>query len=135
MGELTNRIRRVTEDLQAIQQELGEAARPGTAHVRREAVMNELVESNLVNDFKSAVDNMRYLLWSYIEASSGRSSDVAQALQSLRMQRVTDMLRVLQPTLEEQQAEKTPETQSFFDMIHKMASTALEQHSPPRSGV
>jgi hypothetical protein len=127
MSELSTLIRRVTEDLHNIQNELGAAARPAADKHFREEVMQQMVDANLVDEFKSAVDHMRLMLWSYIEASSKKNKDVGETLQAVRMQRVTEMLKVLQPTVEEAKV-KTPEMETFFDMIHQMANTALDRH-------
>jgi hypothetical protein len=126
MTKLTDRIRRVTEDLHAIQSELSAAARPDFPLADRERLMQELVDANIVHEFKSAVDHMRHLLWSYIEASSGK--EVVEKLQAVRMQRVTEMLRILKPSMHDEQMTKTPEATSFFDMIQDIASTAFERH-------
>jgi hypothetical protein len=126
MTKLTDRIRRVTEDLHAIQSELGAAAKPQVAAAERERIMQQLVEANLVHEFKAAVDHMRHLLWSYIEASSGK--EVPETLQNVRMQRVTEMLRILKPSVREQQIAGSAEATSFFDIIQEIASDAVTRH-------
>src|SRR5437899_333946 len=101
MSELTTRIRRVTEDLQAIQEQLSSAARHDASSEERESVMEEMLNLELINEFKTSVDHMRHLLWSYIEASSSQGRlTVSHTLQNVRMQRVTEMLRILQPSVD-----------------------------------
>jgi hypothetical protein len=125
MSELSTLIRRVTEDLHSIQTELGEAAQSRADKAMRDQVMQQLVDANLVNEFKTAVDHMRVMLWSYIEAASAKK-DVAETLQSVRMQRVTEMLKVLD--VEDVKTSKAPEAESFLDLINSIAATALDRH-------
>lgn len=128
MMSLKDRIRRATEDLLTIQSELDAAASPRTLPSERKRIMEELSDPRLTADLKHAVDHMRHLLWSYMESTSKqRQQDVAQTLQTVRMQRVTEMLRNLEPAVEGQAA-STPEATTFFDEIHKIANRALERH-------
>ena len=130
MSDLVTRIRRVTEDLKAIQEKLNAAAQPGAPPAERERIMEALLQADMVNEFKTAVDNMRHLLWSYIEAASAKSpQNVTRTLQAVRMQRVTEMLRILQPTVDEVEMASTPEARSFFDVIHKIANSTVDRHS------
>ena len=130
MSDLTGRIRRVTEDLHAVQDVLNAAARPDTPAAERDAVMEELLNLRVLDEFKAAVDNMRHLLWSYIEASNAKNvHGVSQTLQHVRMQRVTEMLRILQPNMEESKIAGSPESKSFFEVIHKLAGSSAERAS------
>ena len=129
MSELSTRIQRVTEDLRAIQAELDAAAQPSATSTDRERIMDELLQLNLMGEFKAAVDHMRLLLWSYIEASSAHNpNSVERTLQSVRLQRVTEMLKILQPGMQEASMATAPEAQSFFDVIHKIAHSTMDRH-------
>jgi hypothetical protein len=127
MSDLTSRIQRVTDDLHAVQDVLNAAARPDAPAAQRDAVMEELINLRVLDTFKAAVDNMRHLLWSYIEASNAKNAHgVSQTLQKVRMQRVTEMLRILQPNMEESKIAASPESKSFFDVIQKIASSGAD---------
>src|SRR6266404_9386822 len=128
MSELTNRIRRVTDDLHAVQEVLNSAARPNAPAAERDAVMEELISMRILDEVKASVDNMRHLLWSYIEASNAKNAHgVSATLQHVRMQRVTEMLRILQPNMEESKMASSPESKSFFEVIHKIAGSAADR--------
>ena len=122
MSELTTRIRRVTEDLQAIQDQLSRAAEPGAHPEMRNVLMDELLHADMIDQFKSSVDQMRVLLFSYIEAaaSQGRMT-VYDTLQSIRMRRVTEMLRVLQPAVENRRNTTNTDLRSLMEMVNKIA--------------
>ena len=123
MSDLTTRIRRVTEDLQAIQDQLSKAAEPGAHPEMRNVLMDELLHADMIDQFKSSVDQMRVLLFSYIEAaaSQGRMS-VYDSLQSIRMRRVTEMLRVLQPAVENRRDTTNTDLRSLMEMVNKIAT-------------
>ena len=122
MSDLTARIRRVTEDLQAIQEQLSKAAEPGAEPSARNELMEEMLKADLVDNFKSSVDQMRTLLFSYIEAaaSAGHES-VYDTLQAIRMRRVTEMLKVLQPTVESRRNTSNTDLRSLMEMVNKLA--------------
>ncbi|HUQ50435.1 MAG TPA: hypothetical protein VM056_06975 [Terriglobales bacterium] len=129
MSQLTERILRATKDLQAIQDELSRAAASDASAQLRDDVMNEMLQTQMVSDFKTAVDHMRHLLWSYIEATSTESKeDIAAKLQAVRMQRVTEMLKVLEPDVHQDATAALPGAQTFFDLIHNIAHSAMDRH-------
>jgi hypothetical protein len=125
--DLTTRIRRVTEDLQAIQLELSTAAKDTTPVPERDRMLRQLAASDLLHEFKSAVDHMRHLLWSYIE-SAQKDENIERTLERVRMKRVTEMLQILAPDVNERRMDATPEVESFFDAVQKIAGKALDRH-------
>jgi hypothetical protein len=125
--DLTTRIRRVTEDLQAIQVELNAAAKGNAPAPERDRIMRELASSDLLHEFKGALDHMRHLLWSYIE-SAQKDENIERTLERVRMKRVTEMLRILEPDVAERTMDTTPEVDSFFEAVQKIASKALDRH-------
>jgi len=133
MSDLRHTIKRVTKDLEYIQEELNNAARSSASAPIRDRVMEEMMDVNMIQNFKSAVDNMRYLLWSYIEASANKDKTIGDALTSIRMQRVTDMLKVLKPDVEEARRQNSPVAQTFLEMVTDIAQTAVDRHGPGRN--
>jgi hypothetical protein len=45
------------------------------------------------------------------------------------MIRVTEMLKVLEPDVDERKMDATPEMDSFFNAVQKIANKALDRHS------
>ncbi|MDP9267807.1 MAG: hypothetical protein M3P27_05710 [Acidobacteriota bacterium] len=123
MSDITARILRVTEDLQVLQTELDEATRK--ASTQRQAVVDELVEGDLLDDLKHAVDNVRHFLWAYIEATSENPADLRTTMQGYRMQRVTEMLRMLK---EEPELAQSHQAHSFFQEINNIANTTVDRY-------
>jgi len=54
------------------------------------------MNGELVEDLRTTLDHLRHFLWCYIElAAATNGTDADYKLQSTRLQRVTDMLRLL----------------------------------------
>ena len=125
MNDLQENVRRVIRDLDSIRRQLDE---------RTEAQRGQPgLELDLLNDFKTAVDLARHTLWTHIEAlSQRRGADIEQALQAIRMQRATDILRVLRQNAGEADL-KMPEASTFLEEIQAIASRAVERHSGSES--
>ncbi len=132
MPDFTDRIRRVTADLQAIRLELETAALPGADPGFRQRIAGELLEPATIDPFKAVVDEMRLMLWSYIEAGSKDSPQGLEAkVQSVRMQRVTNMLKTIQPEVGSPSTAALPGAATFFELIHDIAHNTIDRHQGP----
>ncbi len=94
MDGVMRRIRQVTAELHEVEQELEEAAEHATTTTHAQ-ILDEQDSIALLGAFKVAVDNMRRFLWAYIEAVSVNDQNMTEALQTARLMRVTELLRVL----------------------------------------
>ena len=134
--KITENIRRVTNELQAMESEMSRIARLGVSSPECAAMVDELLTEDLVHDFKASVDHMRHFLWSYIEAvSRGTGDDMESALQRHRIRRVTEMLRVLEGPLAspDERFRQLPETTTFIEEIIRIASLAVPKGDPAAS--
>lgn len=128
MPELTDRIRTTTAALQQILADLDAAAHAADPGYR-DRIARELLVPGTIHDFKTAVDDMRHMIWSYMQANErGAGQDVESRLQSVRMQRVTQMLKALEPEITRPSAPSTAETQTFLELIHDIAHTTIDRH-------
>ncbi len=128
MKNMAARLRRVTRDLKAIQEELGHAATQASASGHGH-VLDSIVTIELVTDLKTSVDHMRTFLWSYIESASRQTGvDVDYTLQTTRMKRVTEMLRVLRGHVDQPRLVEAPEAHGFFEEVSRIATLAVDRH-------
>jgi hypothetical protein len=122
MDPVLDRIRRVTEELHALErdlQQIGTTAGSGPV-----PLLDEEASIKLVSDLKVAVDNVRTFLWAYIEkVADGNRFVLGQALHSARLDRVSAMLRMLNET-EKQGGLGAP--RSITDIVN-----AVIRHEPP----
>ena len=83
MDTIYARMRRVTEDLRIIQQELNFAAIQASANVEQ-GEANELPTGEALNTLRGALDQMRHFLWFYSQImsnGSGLKETLRRALQ------------------------------------------------------
>ncbi len=78
------RVQRVTEDLRAIQRELNYAAMEAPTDPELMEALNRLPEMESLEVLKSAVDQMRHVLWFYMQVMTNESEDGDRLRQSIR---------------------------------------------------
>ena len=99
MKDLTSRISRLTHELRALRLQLQWDSFQDTTPKDKDSFVDQVVSTGLVSDLKEVVDEMNQFLWSYIDSAARNSGpDVDYALQSARLNEVTDMLRLLRQT-------------------------------------
>jgi len=99
MRDLTSRISRLTHELRALRLQLQWDSFQDTTPKDKDTFVDQVVSTGLVSDLKTVVDEMNQFLWSYIDSAARNSGpDVDFALQSARLNEVTDMLRLLRQT-------------------------------------
>lgn len=114
MDPVLDRIQHVTEELNALEQDLQKIGHQAGAGPM--PLLDEQASLKLVSDLKVAVDNVRSFLWAYIEkVADGNRMMLGQALHSARLDRVSAMLRVLNET-EHQGALGSP--RSITDIVN-----------------
>ena len=113
VGELAKRLQAVTDELITLHGELYWMALDASADPKQE--QPDDLDINLVTDFKSALDNMRDLLWKYLEVAAKIEPErVQEAAEAHRVRRVTRLLDLLRERLG-QYADGQPK--SFIEQI------------------
>src|SRR5258707_2472018 len=98
---IDNRIRRVTEDLRALHQELQQLGLSAVDTGKHDQLLDRLLTLEVIQDFKAAIDHMRHFLGAYIESASKDMADERSlTMHNLLMERATEMLRVLRERLD-----------------------------------
>ncbi len=116
--ELAEHIRRLTEDLKKLQEEINRAAVGDPAEAIRTQAFGEILDRKLINAFKSAVDHTRLLLWAHLEATGTKTGVSPQELlQKARMERVTEMLRRLREEMKDTHISEMPESRALLQEI------------------
>jgi hypothetical protein len=99
MKDLSNRISRLTHELRALRLQLQWDTFENSTPKDKDQLVDQVVSTGLVADLKTVVDEMNQFLWSYIDSAARNSGpDVDFAMQSARLNEVTDMLRLLRQT-------------------------------------
>ena len=130
MTDIVPLIRRMTEDLRALQDAMQEAKDQQRCGVH-EHLLEQIISTQLVDEFKGALDQMRYFLWCYIEDFATRhcNGGLDAGMASNRLQLVSEMLRNLSQRAAPVSS-TPPETMSFFERVDSMVSERLQRGGP-----
>lgn len=122
MSDLSDRIHATVRDLRRLQQEI-QSPLPASAR------LSEL-DSDALDEFKAAVDYMRQLIWTYLQAESyKKGKNIDEEVRSLRLQRVTEMLHDIQQESKVREFKPNPATASFLNAVQEIADAAFKRHS------
>lgn len=121
--ELVSHLKELTTALTAVHEDLyWLAMQPPNANDKPAAPAAEL-NVDLLSELKSAVDDMRLLLWQYIEtASEVNPQQVQERMDSQRLHRVTKFLQLLRKRLAPPSDEQPV---SFIERINAAVTQSL----------
>ena len=123
-NELVSHLKELTTALTAVHEDLyWLAMQPPNAN-DKPAVPAAEINVDLLSELKSAVDDMRLLLWQYIEtASEVNPQQMQERMDSQRLHRVTKFLQLLRKRLAPVSAEEQPV--SFIERINAAVTQSL----------
>jgi len=129
---LLNRIHNVTAEIHSIQAEMhGEITQPSSDN-RLARFFEDSNTVQVLNDFKAELDQLRRILWFYIEQASAKStglSDIEQ--QNKRLERVNELLRTLAPPPATSPiAGEAIKPASFFERLDVVMDTYMQEKKP-----
>ncbi len=131
MQEVVVRMRRVSEDLREIRKRLEQLRNDPDAD---DKIVDEVLQLDLVREFKSSIDEMRMFLWEYFQAAVTKcSNEPERALQEFRLKRATEMLRSLQDYMAFPATPEGIEVRSLFERIQELADLTVERHYAAKS--
>ncbi len=129
---LMHRIKNVTGEIHSIQAEMhGELNEP-TSGSRLARFFEDENAVQLLNDFKAELDQLRRILWFYIEQASAQPLEAMNNEQhDQRVQRVNELLRALTPPAKSAIAgEKIQPSVSFFERLDVVIDTYMQEKKP-----
>jgi hypothetical protein len=122
INALVNHLKELTEELTAVHSELYWLAMRAQNSTDKESPAELKVD--LLTDLKGAVDNMRLMLWNYIEtASVVDPQGVREGIEHQRVRRVTEFLEVLRDRL----GHNDEEPVSFIERISASVNNRLQK--------
>ena len=124
--ELVSHLKELTTALTAVHEDLyWLAMQPPNANDKPAIPAAEL-NVDMLSELKSAVDDMRLLLWQYIEtASEVNPQHVQERLDSQRLHRVTKFLQLLRKRLAPAPTDEQPI--SFIERINAAVTESLSR--------
>lgn len=124
-----HRIQKITRELAGIQSEM-HGQLTASAATKKAGFFEDSSAVAVLNDFKAELDQLRRILWFYIEEAAARAVTVTdQDQQAHRLERVNELLRALAPQ------PPTPELQnqnsgSFFERLDVVIDTYMKEKKP-----
>ena len=124
MSELTTRILRATMELRQLEFDLRAAIELLAAEPNRP----EVIDPKIAAEYRDALDLNRHALWAYQAARGADTPEQAEgAVQQYRMNRVTQMLRMLRAAGSEELSNST-DAEGFIEQVHAMAALTVDKH-------
>ena len=121
--ELVSHLKELTTALTAVHEDLYWLAMQAPNANDKPAVPAAELNVDLLSDLKSAVDDMRLLLWQYIETASEVNPQCMQeGMESQRLHRVTKFLQLLRKRLAPASDEQPV---SFIERINAAVTQSL----------
>lgn len=129
---LLHQIKNTTHEIHAIQKEMhGKLTESNTGN-RLPKFFEDEAAVQVLNDFKVELDQLRRILWFYIEAATGNVAATADhAQQDQRLQRVNELLRTLAPKDSRgAAADENQRSISFFERLDVLIDTYMQEKKP-----
>jgi hypothetical protein len=129
---LVHRIKNITGEIHSIQAEMhGELNEPANENKLSRFFEDENAVQSL-NDFKVELDQLRRILWFYIEQASAQpSATMSNEQQDTRLQRVNELLRALAPAAKPAiPGEMIQPSVSFFERLDVVIDTYMQEKKP-----
>ena len=125
-NELVSHLKELTTALTAVHEDLYWLAMQAPNANDKPAVPAAELNVDMLSELKSAVDDMRLLLWQYIEtATEVNPQRVQERMDSQRLHRVTKFLQLLRKRLAPVPADEQPV--SFIERINAAVTESLSR--------
>jgi len=128
---MLQRIRIITEELQAIHAEIADHLDPKTQGTKS-PMFDEVDAMDFLTDFKGAIDEVRSALWSYIEELSKRPTENL-SIKTTHLRRATEMLCALSQHQASSSASLWQQG-SFFDQLETVMEAHANDYLPGTKG-
>lgn len=129
---LLHQIKNTTHEIHAIQKEMhGKLTESNTGN-RLPKFFEDETAVQVLNDFKVELDQLRRILWFYIEEATGNRAAAPDPDQhGKRLQRVNELLRTLAPKASDgAAADESQRSISFFERLDVVIDTYMQEKKP-----
>ena len=130
---LLHRIRNVSSAIHSIQAEMHAELTEPASGSRLARFFEGANAIQVVNDFKAELDQLRRILWFYLEEASAKSTTSPhREQQDKRLQRVNELLRALAPAPAASAiaGEAVQPSVSFFERLDIVIDTYMQEKKP-----
>jgi hypothetical protein len=122
------RIRSITGELEAVQTEIHGELTAAAGGDKLSQLFADTAAVQALNDCKAELDQLRRILWFYIEQATGKpAAGLDQEQQAKRQQHVAELLRVLAP---KPAADAAKPSVSFFERLDVVIDNYMQEKKP-----
>jgi hypothetical protein len=130
---LLHRIKHITREIHSVQEEMHSKLTESTSGNTMPKFFEDGDAVQVLNDFKAELDQLRRILWFYIEEAGGIPTAAAdQDQQANRVERVAELIRALapQPSTAVPGAAQNKPSVSFFERLDLVMDNYLQEKKP-----
>ena len=124
MRDISQRVTRASRELRALSIQLRCKAFQNSSVGDQTQILRGLVESGLVEDLRTAVDQLSHFLWCYMESAAATGCAADSDVQGKHLAQIATMLRLLHRS-----AYPTEDPSAFVERITACVEQQLETHS------
>jgi hypothetical protein len=128
---LLHQIKNTTREIHAIQEEMHSKLTESNTGARLPKFFEDESAVQVLNDFKVELDQLRRILWFYIEEATGSLAARDADQHDKRLQRVNELLLTLTPKGPgSPAAEQSQRPISFFERLDVVIDTYMQEKKP-----
>src|SRR5215472_154515 len=124
MRDISERVAKVTTELRALSVQMQWPAFQSSSQGDQNQILNGLLKNGLVEDLRTAVDQLSHFLWCYIDSVAARAAAEDSPIQDEQLAQITCMLRLLH-----QSARPAEDPLAFVERMTAAVDQHLEAHT------
>jgi hypothetical protein len=124
MRDISERVAKVTQELRALSRQMQWKAFQSSSRGDQDQILDGLLKNGLVEDLRTAVDQLSHFLWCYIDSVAARAAAENSPVQAEQLAQITSMLRLLH-----QSACPTENPLAFLERMTAAVDQHLETHT------
>ena len=124
MRDISERVAKVTQELRCLSEQMQWKSFQSSSQGDQAQILNGLLKNGLVEDLRTAVDQLSHFLWCYIDSVAAHAAAEDSPVQAEHLERITDMLRLLH-----QSAYPTENPLAFVERMTAVVEQRLEAHT------
>lgn len=124
MRDISKRVAKVTEELRTLSEQMQWKAFQTSSRGDQDQILKGLLKNRLVEDLRTAVDQLSHFLWCYIDSVAASAAAEDSPVRAEELTQITSMLRLLH-----QSACPSENPVAFVERMTAAVDQHLEAHT------
>jgi len=124
MTDISERVAKVTQELRCLSEQMQWKSFQSSSQGDQDQILNGLLKNGLVEDLRTAIDQLSHFLWCYIDSVAAHAASEDSPVQAEQLERIADVLRLLH-----QSAFPTENPLAFVERMTAVVEQRLEVHT------